>query len=632
MSNATSSTSIPPPNAFSRFHLPGLNLPLNWEPHGPYSKWKENKVVQYAASGEGKDLFRTALNENDMWEGYTSLRLTPLREFTMLHIMDVITDKPGWEEKVFDYETAEKWKTEAMATKGRDVTREMADWVIAELRFKAETFKAVGAVSAYDGDVVKSDISVPTDLKEALQAAVKDLEEVPMSSKDYHPGSDGKVLDLVHPSLFPLIYGRTRVVTNSLIGLDECIRSCGKGEVVRIRADETQILNRRESYHRQNLRPAYSKDFQWIPSEVEFSPDGSAKFTSYINNLHPLKYKNLYSIIEKIIDRAIPLWNMTLFPLQGKLHGKYRLCRIPYSTQEFEPDPDRMAPEDTPQQEEDEQEDAYWERRDQWARDIRRVVLPNPGEFKPPPPIDAADMMDIKRDYAHRGLQVVVKLANIELTPEKPTYEGGTWHVEGQMNEHICATALYYLSNSNITSSRLAFRQQSSYDDANDIGYAQDEHDFLSAVFGCENNEPAVQEVGSVECSEGRLLTFPNILQHRVLPFGLADPTKPGHRKILALFLIDPNIRIISTANVPPQQRDWWADAVLEDFARHKRTDAFGKLSQEISDKIFESVDDFPIGMDEAKEIRLKLMEERRLYVIDANRSFEGSEFSLCEH
>ena len=167
-----------------------------------------------------------------------------------------------------------------MATKGRDVTREMADWVIAELRFKAETFKAVGAVSAYDGDVVKSDTSVPTDLKEALQAAVKDLEDVPMSSKDYHPGSDGKVLDLVHPSLFPLIYGRTRVVTNSLIGLDECIRSCGKGEVVRIRADETQILNRREShrYGRQNLRPAYSKDFQ------------ASLSSNYFNSIHAASY------------------------------------------------------------------------------------------------------------------------------------------------------------------------------------------------------------------------------------------------------------------------------------------------------------------------------------------------------
>ena len=41
--------------------------------------------------------------------------------------------------------------------------------------------------------------------------------------------------------------------------------------------------------------------------------------------------------------------------------------------------------------------------------------------------------VDLKRDYAHRGLQVIVKLANIELTPEKPDYEGGTWHVEGQL-------------------------------------------------------------------------------------------------------------------------------------------------------------------------------------------------------
>jgi hypothetical protein len=26
-----------------------------------------------------------------------------------------------------------------------------------------------------------------------------------------------------------------------------------------------------------------------------------------------------------------------------------------------------------------------------------------------------------------------VKLANIELTPDKPEYDGGSWHVEGQL-------------------------------------------------------------------------------------------------------------------------------------------------------------------------------------------------------
>ena len=30
-----------------------------------------------------------------------------------------------------------------------------------------------------------------------------------------------------------------------------------------------------------------------------------------------------------------------------------------------------------------------------------------------------------------KGLQVIVKLANIHLTPEKPNYDGGSWHIEG---------------------------------------------------------------------------------------------------------------------------------------------------------------------------------------------------------
>ena len=139
-----------------------------------------------------------------------------------------------------------------------------------------------------------------------------------------------------------------------------------------------------------------------------------------------------------------------------------------------------------------------------------------------------------------------------------------------------------------------------------------------------------MQEVGSVVCKEGRLLTFPNILQHQVQPFKLADPTKPGHRKILALFLVDPGIRIISTANVPPQQRHWWSEGVTKAFANSG--EAIGKLSAELKEKVFEDVEDFPIGMEEAKEIRLQLMDERKNYVTEQGRNFERLTFSLCEH
>ena len=36
-----------------------------------------------------------------------------------------------------------------------------------------------------------------------------------------------------------------------------------------------------------------------------------------------------------------------------------------------------------------------------------------------------------------------------------------------------------------------------------------------------------------------------------------------SHRRFIALWLIDPHQRIISTGNVPPQQQDWWAEAVF---------------------------------------------------------------------
>ena len=40
---------------------------------------------------------------------------------------------------------------------------------------------------------------------------------------------------------------------------------------------------------------------------------------------------------------------------------------------------------------------------------------------------------DVKRTVSLRGktLQVIVKLANIVLSPGQPSYEGGSWHIEG---------------------------------------------------------------------------------------------------------------------------------------------------------------------------------------------------------
>jgi hypothetical protein len=109
------------------------------------------------------------------------------------------------------------------------------------------------------------------------------------------------------------------------------------------------------------------------------------------------------------------------------------------------------------------------------------------------------------------------------------------------------------------------------------------------------------------------------------MPFELLDKTKPGHRKILALFLVDPHIRIISSANVPCQQREWWAQEVLD-------RGPFKTLPNELQDEVVRNVAEFPIGMEEAKELREELMEERKALVKMHNTEFTSESFSLCEH
>jgi Protein of unknown function (DUF4246) len=155
--------------------------------------------------------------------------------------------------------------------------------------------------------------------------------------------------------------------------------------------------------------------------------------------------------------------------------------------------------------------------------------------------------------------------------------------------------------------------------------YQQEHHEWLSEVFGCEQEGPSVQHIGDVVAKEGRLLTFPNIFQHRVAPFGLVDKTKPGYRKILALFLVDPHIRIISTANVPCQQKEWWEQEL-------RAKGVFGKLPNEMQNEIMDHVEEFPISMDEAKQLRIELMEERKSFVLRQDGHFHLDIFSLCEH
>jgi hypothetical protein len=130
--------------------------------------------------------------------------------------------------------------------------------------------------------------------------------------------------------------------------------------------------------------------------------------------------------------------------------------------------------------------------------------------------------------------------------------------------------------------------------------------------------------LGKIRTRKGRSLVFPNVLQHRVSPFKLEDPSKPGHRKLLALFLVDPNIKIPSTANVPPQQAEW--------FIRGGQMESvFGHFPNEIVDQIVDEMD-FPFTAEKAKAMRLDLIKERGMFQEQVNDSLLEKRYCSCEH
>lgn len=147
-------------------------------------------------------------------------------------------------------------------------------------------------------------ILTPT-LRRGLLEAIRPLENVPAEQKDWHPGSDGKVLDLVHPSLYPLVSMASRRVNPPMPpGVDTWRAYVGGGEVMALRGIEED--------GRCSDWPGWKTRFQWLPAEVAVDGAGNATFQSYINNLHPGRHRALYAQLEQLLTAAMPLLATTL--------------------------------------------------------------------------------------------------------------------------------------------------------------------------------------------------------------------------------------------------------------------------------------------------------------------------------
>jgi hypothetical protein len=170
--------------------------------------------------------------------------------------------------------------------------------------------------------IAKSDSLISEDLHEAFLSAYEKLKADQADSPDWHPNSGDKVQNLVHPSMYPLVYRRTRAFQEEVVGVADAITKwSGRGAII---PGEDECKAEGSDLWRYGVGGSIPPDFwsvkyQWLPANVAFQNDGSVRFTSYINNLHPKKYPKIYQTIEKLIETSLPMWDQCLASFTDKL-------------------------------------------------------------------------------------------------------------------------------------------------------------------------------------------------------------------------------------------------------------------------------------------------------------------------
>src|SRR5579871_3396425 len=106
-----------------------------------------------------------------------------------------IRNKPDWHAKRLNPDIVSKWEAEAIA---QHITPAQFKYVMDELNYYDKLRDGLVEVADVDG-VWKAPKLFPPELCAKFRRLVASLTEIPESEKDWHPGSDKTVLDIVHP-------------------------------------------------------------------------------------------------------------------------------------------------------------------------------------------------------------------------------------------------------------------------------------------------------------------------------------------------------------------------------------------------------------------------------------------------
>ncbi|KAJ2232424.1 hypothetical protein H4R99_007100, partial [Coemansia sp. RSA 1722] len=325
----------------------------------------------------------------------------------------------------------------------------------------------------------------------------------------------------------------------------------------------------------------------WLPTDIYVNQDGSVDFKSYINNIHPEGHADMYTSISKIISKAIPLLEQALTDWEHP-----RDLRIPYNFEYC-----LKAPIEHPanlggkfgMESEEYDNREYCQAVDEWIDTIIDIT-PDPEEFvEPERPL-------VPYSLRNKNLQVVVEISK------------GMTSLSDTASENIIATVEYYYDSKGEKPLTIEF-QEAIKTDLDSIGSSCDMLTY-NTLYGFRTNDKGdmhVQSAGDINVKQGRLICYPNVY----------DQGNGFHRcsdlKRMTMYFVDPSVRIVSTAIVPPQQKDWWVKTVSSVPSR------VSMLPLEVQDMIFNHVD-IPMSFEKACEVSKKT--SKPCYHIENSRVF----------
>ncbi|KAJ5971677.1 uncharacterized protein N7479_001595 [Penicillium vulpinum] len=305
----------------------------------------------------GVPLWYEQPKDNRFAHGIADWRQIPqlfLRELSMLQLISYVTEQPGWENKCEDPQTLQEWHQYANSVFEFD--EPLWQWCVKELRDKASDFKRTGYIAVLDAGsrVIKSQVpdDLLNELRESMSPLFSDSRSLLSSTSGETPGSgsESHVRHVVDSFLYPLIYGRTRVLTDGGKVDMERPGSWGPSQSQISVIPEKPSSTHRERYRDERARVDrrdtryfdkyryWSNAFQCLPSEVTLNKEEGAKITSYINGVHP-KEMSIYKALEGFISAAMQPWNeMLILGDQGRTPIRIRTYNFEVEGSDWPPD------------------------------------------------------------------------------------------------------------------------------------------------------------------------------------------------------------------------------------------------------------------------------------------------------